>query len=171
MVPMMDGEQVVWSGRKGVRYRTFVFLRDFSIFAIIGYFVWFILTQEIFRSMLGDSTGKIYLSLILIGCLVIGIRQLSFMFLTYTITTERTIISEGFLSRNVASIKHEHIRDMKVKQTFFQRIIGIGNLYLFTANDVSENSKDKNFLNKTPCLDMIDSPFILHAKLEKLCEK
>lgn len=50
-----------------------------------------------------------------------------------TITTKRVIRQEGLLGRSSNDVRHRDIRDILVKQTFFQRLLNVGYLGIDSA--------------------------------------
>lgn len=166
---MMEGEEVIWSGRKGIRYRLFLLLRDTVFFGAILYVVHMIVSTGLFSFLVNN--WSVYLILVLIGVLIISVRQLVFLFSSYHITTERVLLVDGFFSRRLTSIKHENVRDMKLVQSFSHRLIGVGDVFIFTSNDSGEGGKQADFLQQVPCLRTIDNPLRIHAMLEQMCEK
>lgn len=45
-----------------------------------------------------------------------------------TITTERTRLRRGILSRSITEVWHQDVRNVQLDQTFFQRLLGVGSL-------------------------------------------
>ena len=43
-----------------------------------------------------------------------------------TVTEERTILRRGILSKSLNEVWHEDVRNVQMRQTFFQRIFGVG---------------------------------------------
>lgn len=52
---------------------------------------------------------------------------------TLTITSERTILRKGILSRNTTEVRHEDVRNLQVNQTFIERMLGVGDLAISSA--------------------------------------
>jgi len=50
-----------------------------------------------------------------------------------TVTNKRAILRRGFLSRATSEVLHSHIRNIRVDQSFLQRIFGVGRLRIDTA--------------------------------------
>ena len=49
------------------------------------------------------------------------------------ITTKRTIERNGILSRATTEVMHKDIRGIQIRQTFFQRLLGIGTMCISSA--------------------------------------
>lgn len=78
--------------------------------------------------------NPVYFVLCLILCLVVvGIIMLLAWYLetrgtTLTVTTEQTTLRRGILSRTTNDVFHENVRNIVVRQSFFQRILGTGDI-------------------------------------------
>ena len=49
------------------------------------------------------------------------------------ITNKRTIRQEGIIVRKTSEVLHNHIRNVKIEQTFVQRLLGVGSLSIDSA--------------------------------------
>lgn len=52
---------------------------------------------------------------------------------TLTVTSERTILRKGILSRNTTEVRHDDVRNLQVNQTFIERMLGVGDLAISSA--------------------------------------
>lgn len=52
---------------------------------------------------------------------------------TLTVTSERTILRKGILSRNTTEVRHDDVRNLQVNQTFLERMLGVGDLAISSA--------------------------------------
>jgi uncharacterized membrane protein YdbT with pleckstrin-like domain len=52
----------------------------------------------------------------------------------YTLTTERLVIDHGVLSRTTDSLELYRVKDLRVTQSFWQRLVGLEDLVLFTSD-------------------------------------
>jgi membrane protein YdbS with pleckstrin-like domain/predicted RNA-binding Zn-ribbon protein involved in translation (DUF1610 family) len=52
---------------------------------------------------------------------------------TLEITTKRVSLRRGLLSRELSEIPHEDIQNIQIKQTFFERLMGVGQLGVSSA--------------------------------------
>jgi membrane protein YdbS with pleckstrin-like domain len=50
-----------------------------------------------------------------------------------TITNKRTIRQEGIVVRKTSEVLHNHIRNVKIEQSFLERILGVGSLSIDSA--------------------------------------
>jgi uncharacterized membrane protein YdbT with pleckstrin-like domain len=54
------------------------------------------------------------------------------------ITTKRTIRQEGIVVRRTSEVLHNHIRNVKIEQTFLNRLLGVGRLSIDAAGGSDE---------------------------------
>ena len=54
-------------------------------------------------------------------------------FQTMTITVERTIWARGIFKRETSEVQHDDVRNIQVKQTFVDRILGVGRIAISSA--------------------------------------
>ena len=54
-------------------------------------------------------------------------------FITLTITSERTILREGIVSRDTSEVRHTDVRNIQVDQGFAQRMLGVGEIAISSA--------------------------------------
>jgi membrane protein YdbS with pleckstrin-like domain/phage FluMu protein Com len=54
---------------------------------------------------------------------------------TLIITTKRTTLRRGILSRSQREVLHDRVQDVQVNQTFLDRMLGVGSLGLSTSSD------------------------------------
>jgi uncharacterized membrane protein YdbT with pleckstrin-like domain len=52
----------------------------------------------------------------------------------YSLTTERLIITSGIFNKNTETLELYRIRDMRVRQPFLQRLVGLEHIQLITAD-------------------------------------
>jgi len=55
-----------------------------------------------------------------------------------TITNKDILLEKGLLSKDRSEVSIKSIRTVKVKQSFFNRILGVGAIELYTAGDLPE---------------------------------
>ncbi|MBX3402205.1 MAG: PH domain-containing protein [Phycisphaeraceae bacterium] len=51
------------------------------------------------------------------------------------ITTKRTTLRRGILSKTTREVLHDRVQDVKVEQSFLQRMLGVGTLSLSSSSD------------------------------------
>lgn len=55
-----------------------------------------------------------------------------------TITNKRTIRQEGIVVRKTSEVLHNHIRNVKIEQSFWERILGVGSISIDSAGGDDE---------------------------------
>lgn len=69
----------------------------------------------------------------LLGILIIIWKELERRSTTYTITDKRVIKEVGILGKSTSSTIYQKITDVSSSQSFIQRMLGIGTVYINTA--------------------------------------
>lgn len=70
------------------------------------------------------------------GCaIMLAIWKVKSMHDRLRITTRRIVDRSGLLSKNISEVLHKDIRHVTVKQTFWQRLWGVGTIEISTAAD------------------------------------
>lgn len=64
------------------------------------------------------------------GFLVWWLRVVS---TTLTVTSKRLILRRGILAKATTEVRHEDVRNLQVDQSFLQRLLGVGDLYVSSA--------------------------------------
>lgn len=83
------------------------------------------------------------LSVILIPAFGVGIIIFLVWFLKtkalkLTVTDDDILFEKGLLSKERSELSLSSVRTVKVKQTFINRIFGVGSIEIFTAGDAAE---------------------------------
>lgn len=73
------------------------------------------------------------LSLIGVGLVVFLVWWLRCKGTTLTVTSDRTRLRKGILSKSITEVWHRDIRNVQLKQSFFQRIFDVGSLGISSA--------------------------------------
>lgn len=68
------------------------------------------------------------LSLVGVGLIIFLVWWLKCKGTTLTVTSDRTRLRKGILSKSVTEVWHQDIRNVQLHQTFFQRIFDVGTL-------------------------------------------
>ena len=69
----------------------------------------------------------------LVGLIPLLYWWLQSRFTTLTVTSERTILRQGIVSRDTSEVRHADVRNIQVDQGFFQRILGVGELAISSS--------------------------------------
>ena len=86
------------------------------------------------------STDVHYLYLVPLGLAVVNVFWLLWRYLTwvtnnFVLTTDRLIDRKGVLAKHVREIPLERINDLSINQSFFERIIGAGDVMVESAGE------------------------------------
>ena len=73
-----------------------------------------------------------------IGIILLLIWYLQTKSTNLTITNKDILLEKGLLSKDRSEVSIKSIRTVKVKQSFFNRILGVGAIELYTAGDLPE---------------------------------
>jgi len=57
---------------------------------------------------------------------IVGYWMILSRFTTLTVTDDRTIYQEGIISRETSEVQHDDVRNIKLDQSFVQRLLGVG---------------------------------------------
>ncbi len=68
----------------------------------------------------------VLLCVVVVGVILLLVWYLKTLGTTLTVTNEQTTLRRGLLSKNTNDVFHENVRNIIVKQTFFQRLMGVG---------------------------------------------
>lgn len=71
--------------------------------------------------------------LILIGFVLFFFWWLKCKGTTLTVTSDRTRLRKGILSRSITEVWHQDIRNVQLNQSFFQRLFGVGTIGISSA--------------------------------------
>lgn len=68
-----------------------------------------------------------------VGILILVIWWLICKSTRMEVTTKRTIVTTGLLARATNEVRHSDVRNIRVNQTFLQRILGCGTIAISSA--------------------------------------
>ena len=125
------GEQIVFEGHPSWR-------------AILGFYIKGILIVGVIAALvalIGSGSDVFLITLIVIvgAAIVVVVGFLRRFATRYTITTRRLNIKRGIISRDVQETKIERVQDVNYRQSFYQRIMQIGDVDFDTAAQNSES--------------------------------
>lgn len=86
-----------------------------------------------------NQAGSYFLGGLLIaafglGLILILITYLKIRYTRYRLSNQRLIISRGVFSRSMETIELYRIKDLQYHASFWQRIVGIGNIVLISSD-------------------------------------
>lgn len=73
------------------------------------------------------------LCVVIVGLVIFLVWWLKCKGTTLTITSDRTRLRKGILSRSVTEVWHQDVRNVQLDQTFFQRIFDVGSIGISSA--------------------------------------
>lgn len=88
---------------------------------------------SMFRNRPVEFVVTALLSLFLVGLVIFFIWWLRCKGTQLTITSERTRLRKGILSKSITEVWHQDVRNVQLNQTFFQRLLGVGSLGISSA--------------------------------------
>jgi len=104
------------------------------------YFVKPVATLVLLLVGVGFAYNIDYLPLVLLGLAAVNLVWLGWRYLTwvtnnFVLTTDRLIDRQGVLAKHVREIPLERINDLSITQSFFERIIGAGDVMVESAGE------------------------------------
>ena len=104
------------------------------------YFVKPVSTLVLLLVGVGFAYNIDYLPLVLLGLAALNLLWLGWRYLTwvtnnFVLTTDRLIDRQGVLAKHVREIPLERINDLSINQSFFERIIGAGDVMVESAGE------------------------------------
>ena len=73
-----------------------------------------------------------------------------------TITSDRTRLRKGILSKSITEVWHQDVRNVQLKQTFFQRLLGVGSLGISSAGQAGLEISVSGIRDPEQVKDLID---------------
>ena len=73
-----------------------------------------------------------------------------------TITSDRTRLRKGILSKSITEVWHQDVRNVQLKQTFFQRLLGVGSLGISSAGQAGLEVSVSGIPDPEQVKDLID---------------
>ena len=73
------------------------------------------------------------LSLVVVGLIIFLVWWLKCKGTKLTVTSDRTRLRKGILSKSITEVWHKDIRNVQLNQTFFQRIFDVGTIGISSA--------------------------------------
>jgi uncharacterized membrane protein YdbT with pleckstrin-like domain len=95
----------------------------------------------------GHSGRPIAVALFALGLLIFLTAIVSRRSTSWSITSERLIERHGFLSQTRREVELADIRSVEVSRTFFQRLLGIGSVFVSSAASADYMIRMQNVAN------------------------
>ncbi|HZN64795.1 MAG TPA: PH domain-containing protein [Tepidisphaeraceae bacterium] len=140
--PADDAEVVYYKGSPQIRGE----LGKVSLWAIIGVlliiapFVYYLLQNEWWPWYV--ILGLVVLGLILLFIPVLIVRQVRYCISNYRIDYER-----GLLGKKIDTMELWHVDDINFRQSFFDRLMGVGTIVVFSDDQTTPNLELKGLPN------------------------
>jgi uncharacterized membrane protein YdbT with pleckstrin-like domain len=128
---LSPGEQVIFQGHPSWRALLGFYLKGILIAAILG----------VLFKLFGAGAGTVFLVVLVVIGFTVVIGFVRRMATTYTITDRRLNIKRGIVSREIQETRLERVQNVNYNQSFYQRIMQIGDVDFDTAA-----SDDYNFV-------------------------
>jgi uncharacterized membrane protein YdbT with pleckstrin-like domain len=119
-------EEMLWRGRPSARVLIGRVLAAVLVAAVGGFMTWGL--------QAGPIGWTITALTVLVMLIALAIRWLQLRATLYMISNQRVTIERGILSKSVEEIDLRYIEDTRFFQSFLERILGIGNVTLVSAD-------------------------------------
>jgi hypothetical protein len=129
--PADDSEEVYFEGSPLMRAQVgriaaWAFVAAVLILAIFG-----------IQRVNGSSPWWLSLALVLLAIVALCIPVISTKTVRYRITNYRIDYGQGLLSRNIDTLELWHVEDLRLHQTLFDRMLGVGTIIVFSHDDTT----------------------------------
>jgi DNA-directed RNA polymerase subunit RPC12/RpoP len=91
------------------------------------------------RAFLGWIILGALLSVVVVGLLILLWVWLKTISLNYRLTTQRLFVRQGIISRRIDELELFRVKDVRVIQSFWQRLIGYGTVLVISTDDLTPN--------------------------------
>jgi uncharacterized membrane protein YdbT with pleckstrin-like domain len=119
-------EETLWRGRPSARVLIGRALAAVVVLAVGGFITWGL--------QAGPIGWTITALTVLVIVIALAIRWIQLRATLYAISNQRVIVERGILSKSVEEIDLRYIEDTRFFQSFLERILGIGNVTLVSAD-------------------------------------
>ena len=117
------------------------------MFSPIMAFIYRMQSELVSRFNLNIGSIMFYAELILILCILVVIIKiildiLDWYYTRYVLTDNRIVIERGLIRREKVSMPYTKVQDLEITQSILERIMGVGDLIIYGANELSETILD-----------------------------
>lgn len=81
--------------------------------------------------------------------------KLNVHFKVLTVTEKRTLYRQGILSKRTNEVQHDDVRNIQMDQSFFQRILGVGDLAISSSGQDDMEIQIKGIESAQEIVDLI----------------
>ena len=68
-----------------------------------------------------------------VGLLLLAVWWIQVLNITLTLTTRRTILRRGIVSKDTSEVRHDDVRNLQIQQSFLERLLGVGDVAISSA--------------------------------------
>ena len=148
--PPDDKEEVYYEGSPMVRGEmgTFILWTTIGLVLIAAPFVYYVLQNQWWPWYV--ITGLVVIGLMLMVIPVLVVKQFRYRISNYRIDFER-----GLLGKKIDTMELWHVDDIKFEQSFFNRLMGVGKITVFSDDQTTPNLELKGLPNPRPLFDSL----------------
>lgn len=99
-----------------------------------------VLVATVFASLWNKLAGQVMGAVLLVGAVLLAIRVARRNTTNFVLTTDRLIYRVGVLAKRGKEIPLERVNDISFRQSFFERVIGTGDLSIESAGALSRET-------------------------------
>jgi hypothetical protein len=147
-----DHEEVYYEGSPMVRGQ----LGHVVLWTLIG--ILLICAPFVYSRLQKDHNWPIWwvtLACIILGLLFLGIPILIVKSLRYRITNYRIDYEKGIFGKRIDTLELWHVEDIRFEQSFFDRIMGVGDITVISHDDTTPHLKIIGVPNPRPLFETL----------------
>lgn len=154
-IPQSAEEQTLFKAHPAmVRARPFLFL--LLALVVIGGLISSALSAIGIVAIVGGVLLILSLIVSLVAAAVLFWWWLQCKRTTLTVTTSRTSLREGLLSKHITEVWHHHVRNVQIEQGLFERLMGVGTISIASAGKSDFEIRMNGVPNVKKIKDLID---------------
>ena len=111
---------------------------------------------SMFRNRPVEFIVTLVLCLVVVGLIIFLIWWMRSKGTQLTVTTERTSLRRGILSKSITEVWHQDVRNVQLDQTFFQRLLGVGSLGISSSGQAGLEISVSGIPDPERVKDLID---------------
>jgi len=111
---------------------------------------------SMFRNRPVEFIVTVILCAVLVGFVIFLVWWLRCKGTQLTVTTDRTRLRKGILSKSITEVWHQDVRNVQLNQTFPQRLLGVGSLGISSAGQAGLEISVAGIPDPEQVKDLID---------------
>ena len=111
---------------------------------------------SMFRNRPVEFIVTVILCAVVVGFVIFLVWWLRCKGTQLTITSDRTRLRKGILSKSITEVWHQDVRNVQLNQTFFQRLLGVGSLGISSAGQAGLEISVSGIPDPEQVKDLID---------------